>query len=71
MTAIDATCDELATLARANGLGGIELLVRADGRVTIRVLAPAGWSRSVAQADIVSGSTLPTPSSALASMVRT
>lgn len=69
--AIDDACSELSALASRIGAGGVELLVRADGRVTLRLLAPAGWARSVAQADVVRCGAAPTPSAALASLVRT
>lgn len=70
-SALDTACAELSALALRIGAGGIEVQVRADGRVVVRLLAAAGWSQAAARADIVPGSKLPTPSEALASLVRT
>lgn len=53
---IDVACEHLADLARAHGAGGFELLVRADGRVTLRRLDANGIPDGIAAADLVSGS---------------
>lgn len=69
--ALDLACEHLSAEALRLGAGGFDLQVRADGRVQIRLLAPAGWASHAALADLVGGGAHPLPSAALATMVRT
>lgn len=69
--ALDLACEHLSAEALRLGAGGFEVQVRADGRVQIRLLAPAGWAANAALADLVDGGPHPLPSAALAGLVRT
>lgn len=62
MFVIDEACRLLQKLAQDEGLGGIEVYVRSDGRVTITRYAPDGFYAKCDRADVLPGSALPLPS---------
>lgn len=62
---VDAACTLIRQVVKSLGCAGIEVFVRGDGRVSFRALDRHHFLVQQAEADLLPGSALSTPSEAL------
>ena len=67
---LNKACEELRQVAKRLGFDHVELIVKSDGRVTIRGISHDGYARHMGRGDVDPASVDPMPAKALAEMLR-